>query len=115
MVYWVVDMFEVEDSKGSTHSFVVTGNPPVQERAIMNWKNRDHPTIYDPSSAVKKQYGSVVKQAMAEIGIADFPYLSGIQPVTLPGDQVLLAKMQARLQDPGHGVGRRRTGLCPNQ
>jgi hypothetical protein len=85
MVYCVVDMFEVEDSKGSTLSFVVTGDPPVQERAKMNWKNRDHPKIYDSSSAAKKWYGLVVKQAMTEIGIADFPYylLSGIQPVTL--------------------------------
>jgi hypothetical protein len=49
-----VDMFEVEDSKRLTLSFVVTGDPPVQERAKMNWKNHDHPTICDPSSAVKK-------------------------------------------------------------
>jgi hypothetical protein len=31
MVYWVVNMFEVEDSKGTTLSFVVTGDPPVQQ------------------------------------------------------------------------------------
>jgi hypothetical protein len=49
----------------------------------MNWKNCDHPTIHDPSSAAKKLYGLVVKQVMADIGIANFPYLSGIEPVTL--------------------------------
>jgi hypothetical protein len=59
MVYWVVEMFEVEDSKGSTISFIVTGDPPTQKRARMNWKNRDHPTIYDPSSTTKKRYGLI--------------------------------------------------------
>jgi Holliday junction resolvase RusA-like endonuclease len=83
MVYWFVDMFKVEDSKGTTLSFVVTGDPPVQERGEMNWKNGDRPTIYNPSSAAKKRYGMVVKQVMVDIGSANFPYLSGIQPVTL--------------------------------
>jgi hypothetical protein len=83
MVYWVLDIFELEDLKGSTLSFVVTGDPPVQERARMNWKNCDDPMIYDPSSAAKKRYGLAVKQAMADIGIANLPYLSGIKPVTL--------------------------------
>jgi Holliday junction resolvase RusA-like endonuclease len=83
MVYWVEEMFEVEDSKGSTLSFIVTGNPPTQERARMNWKNQDHPTIYHPSSSAKKCYGLVVKQAMVDIGLSAFPYLSGVQPVTL--------------------------------
>jgi Holliday junction resolvase RusA-like endonuclease len=83
MVYWVEEMFEVGDSKGSTLSFIVTGDPPTQQRAKMNWKNRDHPTIYDPSSSAKRRYGLAVKKAMVDIGLSSFPYLSGVQPVTL--------------------------------
>jgi Holliday junction resolvase RusA-like endonuclease len=83
MVYWVSDMMALEDSKGTTLSYVVSGTPPVQERARMNHKNRDKPTIYDPTSGAKKRYGLAVKQAMVDIGLVNFPHLSGKEPVTL--------------------------------
>jgi hypothetical protein len=62
-------------------SFIVLGNPEVQQRSKIVWKglvngawpNRNTPIIHDPSSALKKAHAQKVRAAMVEMGLT-FPF-----------------------------------------
>jgi Holliday junction resolvase RusA-like endonuclease len=87
-LYEVADLMTIE---GATHndkksiSFVVFGKPEAQARhrfvwkmaaAKGNWKSRNQPPrVYDPSSAMKKEYARVVTQAMVEMEMP-LPYFT---------------------------------------
>jgi Holliday junction resolvase RusA-like endonuclease len=85
--YSIEDFMEVQSTSGTAISFVMAGNPPVQERHRIALRSntgawRPFPVIYDPSSAKKKDYAAQVRTAMVDYGLAH-PYFDTEHAITL--------------------------------
>lgn len=64
-----------EDGRNLSLSFVVAGDPPVQQRPRMNCKKaKKVPIYYDPSSLTKKTWKKDVAKALATHGVTSFPF-----------------------------------------
>jgi Holliday junction resolvase RusA-like endonuclease len=64
-----------EDDCNLSLSFVVAGDPPVQQRPRMNCKwNKKVPTYYDPSSLKKKTWKKDLEKALVNYGNISFPF-----------------------------------------
>ena len=83
----VVDFLEEIGVNGRSISFVVTGDPPSQERARMAATrappvHRMRPYMYDPSSRRKEGYATIVRTTMEEYGL-NTPYFATNEPITV--------------------------------
>ena len=65
----------VEDETNLSLSFVIAGDPPVQQRPRMNCKKavKSVPIYYDPSSLKKKAWKKSVVKALVDYGVKSFP------------------------------------------
>jgi Holliday junction resolvase RusA-like endonuclease len=97
---WRVEpMVEVLGRAGSSLSFTMIGDPPVQRRPRIAWRGllggiwrmnrrllgpRSMPIIYDPSAVDKARYSAAVVAALAELGLSDdLPYFREGVPLKL--------------------------------
>lgn len=102
----VEDFMEVAGPNGRLISFVMTGDPPVQQRSRIgfgvknvagpgpgNPRTWSRPHMYDPSSRQKTDYAKKVQAAMVEYGLAQ-PYFNQDAPITLEIRFVLPRRLQ---------------------
>jgi Holliday junction resolvase RusA-like endonuclease len=72
-----------KDKKYGTISFDISGSPPVQKRACINYKMRNKPTLYDPSSKEKIEFRNLIQKAMEEMGLKHSPFFDRSQAIKL--------------------------------
>jgi hypothetical protein len=70
----VKDLMVVSEGSDSKICFEIAGEPPVQKRTKMNYKARNAPTLFDPSSQEKIKFRLIVVQAMEEMNIPHSPF-----------------------------------------
>jgi Holliday junction resolvase RusA-like endonuclease len=75
------DLMEVRGPTGRTVSFIVTGDPPVQERPKMTWMRANWPRMYDPSSRKKRLFAVMVMNHMVSHGLT-IPYFTDDEPIS---------------------------------
>jgi Holliday junction resolvase RusA-like endonuclease len=102
MTSTVEDLMEVRNASGRAVSFIVTGDPPTQERSRMAFMRAFRPRMYDPSSRKKRLYAAMVRTAMATHGLTvpatyglAAPYFSADEPISFR----LLLVLPRRKQD----------------
>ena len=83
----VEDFMEAVGASGRSISFVVTGDPPSQERARIGVhrpppNSRLRPYLYDPSSRKKIVYATIVRTPMEDYGL-NTPYFAADEPISL--------------------------------
>ena len=71
----IVDLVVADESDKPSISFVVAGDPPVQQRPKMKFKGRlnKNPIYYDPSSIEKINWKRQLKKALFDYGVKEFP------------------------------------------
>lgn len=71
-------------------SFTVAGEPQVQARTKMHWKNRSKAICYDPSSAIKKTWNAAFKAFVKEHNNENvhFPIFPALDPSQYGGFEV---------------------------
>lgn len=67
------DVVYVSDKHNPLLSFVVDGDPFVQQRPKITYKGKNKPIYYDPSSYDKKLWRKLLTIALKEVGITSFP------------------------------------------
>jgi Holliday junction resolvase RusA-like endonuclease len=70
------DMVACTSAGARSISFVVKGNPTIQRRAVMTWKGRSRPVLFDPSSRTKLLFRDAVRKEMAVIGLPTEAYFN---------------------------------------
>jgi Holliday junction resolvase RusA-like endonuclease len=94
----VQDFMEAVGASGRSISFVVTGDPPAQERARIAVtrappSNRLRPYLYDPSSRKKNRYAHILRTTMDDYGL-NTPYFSPDEPISVYVNFVLPRRRQ---------------------
>jgi Holliday junction resolvase RusA-like endonuclease len=90
----VEDFMEVRSPNGRTVSFVMTGDPPSQERTRMVFMRTLRPRLFDPSGRKKRLFKQKVRDIMILYGLT-FPYFTDDEPIALH----LLLVLPRRKQD----------------
>lgn len=65
----------VDDSINKSLSFVISGDPPVQQRPRINFK-RVFKKVHDPSSLKKKIWKKSLSNALVDNGVTAFPFFT---------------------------------------
>ena len=79
----------MEDSSITQLSFTTYGDPPVQQRPKIVYRNRRFPDYYDPSGPAKKAYSAALSAALLEAGITGLPVYQST-PTTGKGVELLI-------------------------
>ena len=104
----VVDFMEAVGASGRSLSFVITGDPPSQERARIGVtrpppNSRLRPYLYDPSSRRKERYATMVRTTMENYGL-NTPYFAADEPIMVCVKFILPRRRQDLLSEGGHTV-----------
>jgi Holliday junction resolvase RusA-like endonuclease len=84
-----VDVMVMEDSKSTVLSYISLGDPPVQQRPKITYRNKRAPVYYDPSGPSKKNYAKKLREALVSVGSTVFPLFNG-SPTNCNGVELVI-------------------------
>lgn len=70
----IIDLVVTQSDDNPSISFVIVGDPIVQQRPKMTYKSRKFPIMYDPSRNEKIIFKNAIKQSLIVHGYNDFPF-----------------------------------------
>jgi Endodeoxyribonuclease RusA len=79
----------VDDGMHKSLSFVISGDPPVQQRPRINFK-RAFKKVHDPSSLKKKDWKKSLYNALVDYGVTGFPFFTEEDTDTMQSDGLVL-------------------------